>query len=128
MAALQPIGFGELLEIDGRPKWRITGSLTYETGPVRFNVFGRYIDSFFDDSAQQDDTAELFPVDDWFTVNASISYTIENDTALDGTRLRVGVNNVFDKDPQIADESYGFYGSIHSARGRQISIDLRKEF
>mgnify|MGYP006879658920 CR=1 FL=1 len=28
----------------------------------------------------------------------------------------------------IADESYGFYGSLHSARGRQFSIDLRKEF
>lgn len=128
IAALQPIGFGELLEIDGRPKWRVTGSLTWENGPVRVNLFGRYIDSFFDDSAQQDDTAELFRVDDWFTMNASISYTIENDTALDGTRLRFGVNNLFDKDPPIADESFGYYGAIHSARGRQFSVDLRKEF
>lgn len=128
IAALQPTGFGELLEIDGRPKWRVTGSLTWEKGPVRFNIFGRYIDSFFDDSAQQDDTAELFPVADWFTVNTSISYTIENDTPLDGTRLRFGINNLFDKDPPIADESYGFYGSIHNARGRQFSVSLRKDF
>ena len=128
VAALQPTGFGELLEIDGRPKWRVTGSVTWENGPVRINMFGRYIDSFFDDSAQQNDTAEFFPVDDWFTMNMSVSYTIENDTALDGLRLRFGVNNIFNEEPPIADESFGYYGSIHSARGRQFSFDIRKNF
>jgi len=128
IAALQPTGFGELVEIDGRPKWRVSGSVTWENGPVRINLFGRYIDSFFDDSAQQNDTAEFFRVDDWFTMNASISYTFENDGFLDGTRLRLGINNMFDKDPPIADESFGYYGSIQSARGRQLSIDIRKEF
>ena len=128
IAALQPEGFGELLEIDGRPKWRLSGSVTYETGPVRFNVFGRYVGKVFDSSAQNDATAAFFPVDDWFVMNTSISYTINNDTALNGTRLRFGINNIFDRDPPIADESYGFYGSLHSARGRQFSIDLRKEF
>jgi outer membrane receptor protein involved in Fe transport len=128
IAALQPIGFGELLEIDGRPKWRFSGSLTYESGPVRVNFFGRYVGSFFDDSAQQNQTAALFPVDDWFTLNTSISYTIENDTALDGTRLRFGINNILNEAPPLADESYGFYGAFHSARGRQFSVDLRKNF
>jgi outer membrane receptor protein involved in Fe transport len=128
VAALQPEGFGDLLEIDGRPKWRFSGSLTWENGPVRFNIFGRYVGRVFDPGAQQNDTAAFFPVDDWFVMNTSISYTINNDTALDGTRLRFGVNNIFGKDPPIADESYGFYGSLHSARGRQFSIDLRKEF
>ena len=128
IAALQPEGFGELLEIDGRPKWRLSGSFTYETGPVQFNIFGKYVGKVFDPSAQQDQTAALFRVDDWFTMNASIAYTIDNDTALDGTRLRFGINNIFDEDPPIADESYGYYGSLHSGRGRQFSIDLRKSF
>lgn len=128
VAALQPIGFGELLQIDGRPKWRFSGSATFESGPVRVNFFGRYVGGFFDDSAQQNETAELFPVSDWFTLNFGISYTVENNTALDGTRLRFGINNIFDEDPPIADESFGFYGSLHSARGRQFSVDLRKAF
>ena len=128
VAALQPFGFGELLEIDGRPKWRLSGSVRWESGPVRVNFFGRYVDSVFDPGAQQDDTAELFRVDDWFTLNFGISYTIEDDSAIDGTRLRFGVNNIFDKDPPLADESYGFYGSLHSARGRQFSFDIRKNF
>ncbi len=128
VAALQPTGFGELVEIDGRPKWRATGSLTWENGPFRVNVFGRYIDTFFDDSAQQNDTAALFLVEDWFTMNASISYTIEDGSVLDGTRLRFGINNLFDEAPPLADESFGYYGSIHSARGRQFSIDIRRSF
>ncbi len=128
VAALQPFGFGELLEIDGRPKWRLSGSAAWESGPVRVNFFGRYISQVFDPGAQQDDTAELFRVDDWFTLNFGISYSIENNTALDGTRIRFGVNNILNEAPPIADESFGYYGSLHSGRGRQFSFDIRKNF
>lgn len=129
IAALQPFGFGELLEIDGRPKWRFSGSVTWDNGPFRVNVFGRYVGKVFDPGAQNDVTAAFFPVDDWFTMNASISYSVrDTGTAIDGTRLRFGINNILDEDPPLADESYGFYGSLHSARGRQFSIDLRKNF
>lgn len=129
IAALQPTGFGELLEIDGRPKWRFSGSATWDNGPWRVNVFGRYVGQVFDPGAQQDQTAALFPVDDWFVMNASVSYSIDDTgTAIDGTRIRFGINNLFDKDPPLADESYGFYGSLHSARGRQFSFDIRKNF
>lgn len=128
VAALQPFGFGELIEIDGRPKWRVSGSVAWENGPVRVNFFGRYVGQVFDPGAQQDDTAEFFRVDDWFTLNFGISYRIRNDTALDGTRLRFGVNNIFNEDPPIADESFGYYGSLHSGRGRQFSFDIRKSF
>jgi outer membrane receptor protein involved in Fe transport len=128
VAALAPFGFGELLEIDGRPKWRLSGSASWESGPVRVNFFGRYVGQVFDPSAQQDDTAEFFRVDDWFTLNFGISYTIDNNTSLDGTRLRFGVNNILNEAPPIADESFGFYGSLHSGRGRQFSVDIRKNF
>jgi len=129
IAALQPTGFGELLEIDGRPKWRFSGSVTWDNGPWRVNMFGRYVGKVFDPGAQNDVTAAFFPVDDWFVMNASVSYTIDDtDSAIDGTRIRFGVNNFLDKDPPLADESYGYYGSLHSGRGRQFSIDVRKNF
>ena len=119
---------GQVRELNGRPKWRITGRASWESGPVRVSFFGRYVDSVFDTSVTQDDTGEFFRVDDWFTLNASISYTIENDTALDGTRLRVGINNLFNEEPPLADQSFGFFSNLHSARGRQVSITLRKDF
>ena len=92
----------------------------------------------FDDSVTQDatdingdanpDPGSFFPVDDWFVMNASISYTINNDTGLDGTRLRFGVNNFTNKAPPLADESFGFLSSLHSARGRQFTFEIRKNF
>lgn len=128
-------GLGELLEVDGRPKWRASGSLNWEKGPVELGLFGQYIGKFYDTSVvrdvlvvSDDPNANFFPVEDWFTLNLSVAYTIENDTALDGTRLRFAINNLFDRDPPLADETYGFYSDLHSARGRVFHIELRKTF
>ena len=44
-----------------------------------------------------DPNANFYRVDDMLTINTAISYTIENNTALDGTRLRFGINNLFDE-------------------------------
>ena len=128
IATLRPEGFGEQLELDGRPKWRLSGSVNWDSGPVAVSIFGSYVGSIYDVSAIQDDTGEFFPVDDWFTMNASISYTIENDTALDGTRLKVGFNNIFNKAPPLSDELFGFDGALHSARGRQFRVEIQKKF
>lgn len=128
-------GLGELLEIEGRPKWRLSGSINWESGPVDVGLFGSYVGSVYDTSVVRDNlivsddpNANFYPVEDWFTMNFSIAYTIKNDTALNGTRLRFAINNLFDKDPPLADESYGFLSELHSARGRQFSFQLRKKF
>lgn len=128
VATLSAEGFGELIELDGRPKWRLSGSMNLRNGPVRFSLFGRYVGEWNDPSATQDQTGALFRGDDWFTLNTSVSYTFDRDSALSGTRLKVGLNNVFDTDPPISDESYGFFGELHSARGRQLSVEVRKTF
>ncbi len=128
-------GLGELLQLDGRPKWRASGSVNWERGPVEVGLFGQYVGRFYDTSVVRDNlivsddpNANFFPVNDWFVLNASVAYTIDNDTALDGTRLRFGINNLFDKDPPLADENYGFYSDLHSARGRVFVVELRKKF
>lgn len=119
---------GELRLQNGRPKWRWTAALRWESGPVGASLFGRYVGKVQDTGVMQDDTGAFYTVDDWFTLNAAISYTIENDTALDGTRLRIGFNNILNQDPPLADESFGFFSDLHSARGREFSLSLRKEF
>lgn len=123
---------GELLRLNGRPRWRLTGTVNVKSGPVRWNLFARYVDSVFDTSVTQDsdgpDPGAFFPVDDWLTINTSISYTIDNETPLDGVRLKFGINNLFNEDPPLADQSFGFDGSLHSARGRQFLVSLGKTF
>ena len=130
-----PDGLGELLEVDGRPKWRLTGSINWESGPVEVDLFGKYTGQIYDTGVIRDvlidspnPNANFYPVDDQFVVNFSIAYSIKNSTALNGTRLRLAVNNVFDKDPPLADEDYGFYSDLYTARGRVIHIELRKKF
>ena len=128
-------GLGELLEIEGRPKWRFSSSINWESGPVEVGLFGKYVGKVWDTSVSRDIPIEttdpngnFYRVNDWFTMNFSIAYNIENDTALDGTRIRFAINNLFDKDPPLADEAYGFFSELHSARGRVFHIELRKKF
>jgi iron complex outermembrane receptor protein len=128
-------GLGELLEIEGRPKWRLSGSVSWGSGPVDVTLFGKYIGKVYDTSVTRDvlivsdnPNANFYQVSDQFTMNMSVSYTINNDTALDGTRLKFGVNNLFNEDPPLADESYGYFSELHSARGRQFVVELRKKF
>jgi iron complex outermembrane recepter protein len=128
-------GLGELLEIEGRPKWRVSGSINWESGPVEIGLFGQYTGKVWDTSVvrdvllvSDDPNANFFRVNDQFITNLSVSYTIKNDTALNGTRLRFAINNLFDKDPPLADETYGFFSELYTARGRVFHVELRKKF
>ncbi|MDZ4137786.1 MAG: TonB-dependent receptor [Erythrobacter sp.] len=128
-------GLGQLLEIDGRPKWRFSSSINWDNGPLDIGLFGRYVGKVWDTSVIRDElivsddpNANFFRVDSFFTMNFSIAYTINNDTALDGTRLRFAINNLFDEDPPLADETFGFFSELHSPRGRQFAVQVRKTF
>jgi iron complex outermembrane recepter protein len=130
-----PEGLGQLLEIDGRPKWRVSGSINWESGPVEIGLFGQYTGKVWDTSVvrdillvSDDPNANFYRVNDQFLTNLSISYTIDNDTGLNGTRLRFAINNLFNKAPPLADETYGFYSELYTARGRVFHVELRKKF
>ncbi len=128
-------GLGELLEIEGRPEWRFSGAINWESGPVDVGLFASYVGEVWDTSVTRDVLLEtddpngnFFRVDDFLTFNLSVSYTIENNTALDGTRLRFAINNLTNEDPPLADETYGYFSELHSARGRVFHVELRKNF
>jgi iron complex outermembrane receptor protein len=128
-------GLGELLEIEGRPKWRYSGSVNWGSGPVDVALFANYVGEVWNTSVSRDvpvvsddPNANFYRVGDFLTFNTAISYTFENGGALDGTRIRLGVNNLFDKDPPLADDTYGFFSALHSPRGRMWRVELRKTF
>ena len=114
---------------------RFSGAVNWESGPVDVGLFGSYVGEVWDTSVVRDvliDTDDpngnFFRVGEFFTMNFSIAYKIENNTALDGTRLRFAINNLFGEDPPLADEQFGFYSELHSARGRVFHVELRKSF
>jgi outer membrane receptor protein involved in Fe transport len=127
-------GLGELLEIDGRPEWRFSSSVNWESGPVDIGLFAQYVGEVYNISVSRDvpivsddPNANFYRVDDFLTFNLTATYTFDKG-ALDGTRIRVGVNNLFDVDPPLADETYGFFSALHSPRGRVFRVELRKNF
>ena len=128
-ASVEVTGLGDLIEQNGRPEWRFSSSVRWRYGQFGAGLFGRYVGAFDDTSADTviDGERVFYRVDDWFTLNANVSYRFE-EGFLEDTTIRVGVNNVFDSDPPLADQNFGFYGSIHSATGRFFYLDLRKTF
>ena len=135
--SLSIANIGELREQNGRPKWRWTGNLSVTSGPASFRLFAQYVGKVFESSVTQDandingnpnpDPGSLYPVSDWFTVNASIGYKFKSG-ALEDTNLRLGINNLFDAQPPLADENFGFFSQLHSARGRTFTLQIRRNF
>jgi outer membrane receptor protein involved in Fe transport len=94
-------------------------------------LFGRYVGDVFDTSTRADgDTADPgkpLPVDEYVTVSLYGDYRLEGGFA-EGTRIRVGVRNIFDEQAPTTDEQLGYFGSLHSNRGRYAYLDIRKQF
>jgi len=62
-------------------------------------------------------------------VNIYASYKFTEDNFLDGTYIRLGVRNVGDEEPPLADEFWhGYFGDYHSNRGRYMYMNLSKTF
>ena len=130
-AGLAPNGAGSLIAENGRPRWRGTASALWSNDTWGVGLFARYVDSIVDTSTRADgDTAAPgtpLPVDDFLTVNAHVDYRFQGG-ALEGTRIRVGARNIFDEQAPIADEQLGFFGSLHSNRGRYLYMDVAFSF
>jgi outer membrane receptor protein involved in Fe transport len=64
------------------------------------------------------------PAIDYFDLNLSYDVALAGHS---GT-VFLSINNLFDKDPPLADETYGFYSELYTARGRVFHVELRKKF
>lgn len=120
---------GNIIRDEGQPRWRTGATLTYRhRSGVGFGARHEFIGSFIDTGAGLNDDDEPFVVESWQTINFYGQYDIDADGPLGGTRLRVGVNNLLDKQPPLADETFGYFNEYHSARGRYFYFDVRKQF
>lgn len=115
-----------LLRQNGNPRWRLSGSLTWRLGNFGAGVFSRYVSSVKDTGATLDDGTQ-WVVGDWAYANVYLQYTFDKG-ALDNTRFRLGVRNITNEEPPIADSSFGYLGSLHSSRGRYWYASVRKRF
>lgn len=118
---------GDLIQMDGRPEWQASGTLTWDYQNWGAGLYGKYVGDFYDTGATQNDTGEFWHVKSWTTFSIYGQYTFVNG-ALDDTRVRLGVRNLFDKTPPLADETYGYEASLHNAEGRYLYLSLSMNF
>lgn len=140
----------DVLGRDGRTKWRGTFTTSWRNGPWAAGWFASYYGTFVSTSAatneaiyellnrpshirQFDDngiTRYYYRVKPFINNNVWASYRFGDsaESWLRGTTVRVGVNNVFDRDPPLSDEQFGYQAGTADNRGRRYSVELSKRF
>ena len=124
------VGSGSLIEQDGFPKWRGVARMNWKYGNLGVGGSLTYTGAFFDPSAIQNTTGDLWRVDEWIIGNAHIDYTFRNLNAagLNKVRTRIGATNITNEDPPFADETNGYYTEYHNNRGRFIYAEVKADF
>ena len=125
--AVQVQGGGDLLKRDRDPKIRGTGSVRWYYENWDASVSANYVGEVFDTSVTNDVTGEWWVVESWRTFGARVGYTFD-DGRLAGTRFTVGVRNLTDEDPPLADDNFGFLPQLHNPYGRYWYVTARYEF
>jgi len=124
-------GAGDLLKQNGRPEYRARASLNWRMAQWGAGVSTSYVSAVVDTSttAKINDEVVKLPVASFSRVNLYADYRFENEGMLKDSKIRIGVRNIGDKQPPLADElGYGYFGSLHTNRGRYFHINLSKKF
>ena len=121
-ASIPVAGFADLLQKDGNQKARHTLFLSWRRAPLRVAISGRNIGNFYQNSLTLND-GQLYWIPSVTTWNATFDYNWE--LADRDWRLRLGVNNVFDKRAPLADRFFGYFADAHRDLGRNYYLQLR---
>ena len=125
------VGQADLIERNGNPEWRATGSVSWRKDGWGAGAFYKYVGDVFDTSVSDADYDNL-AIPAFKTLNLYGEYTfrdLEENNLFEDTRIRLGVRNVGDKKPPVADEfARGYFVGLHSNRGRYWYGSVRKTF
>jgi hypothetical protein len=126
-AGIPLVGGGDVVGRDGQPKWRISATGTWSSGPVTIGAFTQYIDNVYE-SAVLNSTATPYPVKGQTTVNLYVQYAFgdESNRWLKGTTFQVGARNIFDKDPPFS--SAGYLSNLYSPTARYVYASIKRTF
>lgn len=116
---------GDLVRQDGKPEWRVTGSLTWSSGPFQIGGFTSY-------TSDVDDTGVVLDGVPWLvegrtTLNLYGQVQFGRKRGGEGRhRFRIGVRNLTNQDPPLA--TNGFLGTLYQPYARYWYANLRSTF
>ena len=123
------VGFADLVRRDGNANEKHTLRVSWNKGPYRAALTGLSLGDFIQTSLAIDDGSPngiQYVVGSMTTWNASFDY--EFDAFEVDSRVRVGINNIFDERAPLADGRFGYFADMHRDLGMSYYVDLRLEF
>lgn len=112
---------GSQIQQNGNPEWRGSFNLTWRKGNFSAGTLVNYVGPVFDTGTALVN-GQFYQLEEMTTIGAWAQYR------KDGMRARIGARNITDEKPPISSSNYGFLGSLHSALGKTIYLELSKEF
>jgi iron complex outermembrane receptor protein len=120
-------GQGNLVRNFGRPEWRYTSTLTWRKDAWGAGWFTSYVGDVEDQGVVLTATGQPWIIDDFQTHNLYVQYELGYDTDKP-TRFRIGMRNIFNEEPPLADTNFGYLGDLHNPQGRFLYGSIRKTF
>ena len=110
----------QLIGINGRPQWRAGSSLTWSHQRWRAGLSAQYMSSFIQPGLLGL-SGEPWEVEGRTVYNLYGQYRFKGDT-----EVRVGVRDLTDEGPSLADN--GYRGSVQNPWGRYFYVNISKSF
>lgn len=117
-------GGGDLIRQDGRPEWKWSASATWRYNQFTVGAFTQYIGDV-EDLDLTDSTGSNWVIDSQITANLYAQYEFTDGWTSD-TRLRVGVRNLTDEKPPLAES--GYFAELYQPYSRYWYVSVRKSF
>ena len=115
----------QLVAQNGRPEWKVSTTFIWRHGPWRAGLSTQYV-SDVDQTGLLSDTGAPWVVEDQLVANLYGQYEFENAGPASGTTLRIGVRDIADEGPSLAEN--GYLGSIQKPYGRSWYVNVSKSF
>lgn len=115
----------QLIAQNGRPEWKVNSAFTWRQGPWRVGLSAQYV-SEVNQTGLLSSTGTPWVVGSQLIGSAYAQYEFDDIGMASGTRLRLGVRDITDEGPSLADG--GYLGSVQRPYGRYLYVDVSKTF
>lgn len=115
----------QLIARNGRPEWKISTTFIWRNGPWRMGFSTQYV-SEIEQPSLLSATGKPWVVEEQLVANLYGQFEFEDAGLASGTALRIGVRDLTDEGPPLADG--GYLGSIHRPYGRSWYVNISKSF
>lgn len=106
------------------PEDRVEAGLTYSNGPHQLVALAHYVSSYTNDRTGITDAN----IDSQTTFDLQYNVTVDGLMGSAPTKFSLGVINVADEDPPVAQLNLGFDPIVHDPRGRVIYFSVNQSF